>query len=133
MAPWLLDGQLGVLQFVLPFNVLVLGSLHRLKLWLDRLGRCQHSQDDSHGLLGKHNDVDLKQCGYGLARKTHVTSSPLAPMVRWRLVHRLGLGFCVYFCTWGLHMWESVLQGIGNGTAAAWSVVFGWPSGHLAN
>ena len=56
------------------------------------------------GLMRKHSDVDLKQYGYGLARDTHVTGGPPAPMVRWRLVHRLGLGFCMSFCTCGLHM-----------------------------
>ena len=55
-------------------------------------------QDDSHGLLGKHNDVDLKQCGYGLARDTHLTGGPPTPMVWWRLVHHLGLGFRVSLC-----------------------------------
>ena len=44
----LLGGQLGVRRFILPFNVLVLGFLHRLQLWLDKLGRCQLSQDDGH-------------------------------------------------------------------------------------
>ena len=44
----LLGGQLSVWQFVLPFNVLVLSFPHRLQLWLDKLGRCQNSQDDSH-------------------------------------------------------------------------------------
>ena len=50
----LLGGRLGVW---LPFNVLVLGFLHQPQLWLDKLGRYHHSQDDSHGLFGKHNDV----------------------------------------------------------------------------
>ena len=53
----LLGGQLGVRRFILPFNVLVLGFLHQPQLWLDKLGRYHHSQDDSHGLFGKHNDV----------------------------------------------------------------------------
>ena len=35
------------------------------------------------GLMRKHSDVDLKQYGYGLARDTHVTGGPPAPMVRW--------------------------------------------------
>ena len=42
----LLGGQLGVRRFVLPFKIL--GFLHRLQLWLDKLGICQHSQYDSH-------------------------------------------------------------------------------------
>ena len=50
-------------------------------------------------LLRKHIDVDLKQYGYGLARDTHMTGGPPAPMVRWRLVHRLGLGLNVLFRT----------------------------------
>ena len=50
----LLGGRLGGW---LPFNILVLGFLHQPQLWLDKLERCQHSQDDSHGLFGKHNDV----------------------------------------------------------------------------
>ena len=51
------------------------------------------------GLMRKNSDVDLKQCGYGLARDTHVTGGPPAPMVRWRLVHHLGLGLRVSFRT----------------------------------
>ena len=45
-----------------------------------------------------------QQYGYRLAWDTHVTGGPPAPMVRWRLVHRLGLGLHVSFRTCGLHM-----------------------------
>ena len=61
-------------------------------------------------LLRKHSDVDLKQYGYGLARDTHVTGGPPAPMVRWRLVHRLGLGLHVSFRTCGLHMSRGICR-----------------------
>ena len=70
--------------------------------------------------MRKHSDVDLKQYGYGLARDTHVTGGPPAPMVWWRLVHRLGLGLRVSFCTCGLHMsrricgeWVTALDDLG--------------------
>ena len=56
------------------------------------------------GLMRKHSAVDLKQYGYGLAWDKHVNGVPPAPMVRWRLVHRLGLGLRVSFHTCGLHM-----------------------------
>ena len=56
------------------------------------------------GLMCKHSDVYLKQYGYELARDTHVTGGPPSPMVRWRLVHCLGLGLRVSFCTCDLHM-----------------------------
>ena len=63
-CPFLLGDQLpggrllgGWLSVWLPFDVLVLDFLHCPQLWLDKLGRWQNSQDDSHGLFGKHNDV----------------------------------------------------------------------------
>ena len=72
------------------------------------------------GLMLKGSDVDLKQYGYGFAQDTHVTGGPRAPMVRWRLVHSLGLGLRVSFHTCGLHMsqgirteWVTALVGLG--------------------
>ena len=62
------------------------------------------------GLMRKHSDVDLKQYGYGLARDTHATGGSPAPMVRWRLVHRRGLGLRVLFCTCGLHMSRGICR-----------------------
>ena len=71
----------------------------------------------------KHSDVDLKRHVYGLARDVHVTGGPPALMVRWLLVHSLGLE--VRTC--GSHMWPARvprdLQGMGYGLGQPWLVI----------
>ena len=61
-------------------------------------------------LMRKHSDVDLKQYGYRLARDTHVTGGPPAPMVRWRLVHSQGLGWHLWIRTCGLHISRGICR-----------------------